>query len=82
MSAFSTSELDTPGRTLRVKSAEDTILRKLQWFRLGGEVSDRQWTDVLGILANQEAALDFDYLRRWARELEVSDLLERAREDA
>ena len=71
-----------PGRTLRVKSAEDTILRKLQWFRLGGEVSDRQWTDVLGILANQQTALDFDYLERWARELEIDDLLEQARGDA
>lgn len=32
-----------------VASAEDTILRKLNWYRLGGEVSDRQWRDVAGI---------------------------------
>ncbi len=68
-----------PESPLRVKSAEDIILRKLQWYRLGGEVSDRQWSDVLGILANQGAALDFDYLEKWAEELELSDLLERAR---
>ena len=31
-----------------VASAEDTVLAKLQWYREGGEVSDRQWNDVLG----------------------------------
>ena len=68
-----------PDRPLRVKSAEDTILRKLQWFRRGGEVSDRQWGDVRGILQSQGSALDFDYLDRWARTLGIDDLLERAR---
>lgn len=33
-----------------VATAEDTILSKLAWYRLGGEVSDRQWNDILGIL--------------------------------
>ena len=68
-----------PDRTLRVKSPEDTILRKLQWFRLGGEVSDRQWGDVLGVLQSQVRTLDFDYLERWAKRLGLDDLLERAR---
>lgn len=67
-----------PGRPLRVKSAEDTVLRKLQWFRAGGEVSERQWRDVLGILGSQGRELDSDYLARWAEELGVRDLLERA----
>lgn len=31
------------GESLFVKSPEDTVLRKLLWFRAGGEVSDRQW---------------------------------------
>ncbi|MCP4203952.1 MAG: nucleotidyltransferase family protein [bacterium] len=68
-------------RSVRVKSAEDTILRKLDWFRRGEETSDRQWSDVLGILESQESALDFGYLERWATELGVADLLERARAD-
>ncbi len=66
------------GRELVVKSAEDTVLRKLQWYRLGHEVSDRQWNDILGVIRTQGDRLDRDYLRQWAPELEVSDLLERA----
>ena len=67
-----------PSRSAMVKTAEDTILRKLQWYRSGGEVSDRQWKDVLGVLATSGENLDRGYLQRWARELEVSDLLDRA----
>jgi hypothetical protein len=59
-------------------SAEDTILSKLKWYRMGGEVSDRQWRDVLGVLKTREGELDLDYLRKWANELNVKDLLERA----
>jgi hypothetical protein len=61
-----------------VATAEDTLLAKLEWYRMGGEVSERQWRDVLGILKIQAGALDLEYLRRWAGELNVSDLLERA----
>jgi hypothetical protein len=61
---------------IRVKTAEDIVLRKLQWYRLGGEISDRQWSDVVGCLETRPR--DLDYLRRWAGELGLSDLLERA----
>jgi len=61
---------------IRVKTAEDIVLRKLQWYRLGGETSDRQWNDVIGCL--KAAARDVDYLRHWAEDLELADLLERA----
>jgi hypothetical protein len=64
-----------------VASAEDTLLAKLEWFRMGGEVSERQWRDVLGILEVQAGNLDLDYLQRWAQELKVSDLLARALEE-
>ena len=64
--------------SIRVKSPEDTVLRKLQWYRLGGEHSDRQWTDVIGCLGAQTGALDLEYMRRWAAEIEVADLLEKA----
>ena len=60
-----------------VATAEDTILRKLLWYRAGGEVSERQWNDIRGILRLSEGRLDFGYLRQWAEHLKVSDLLER-----
>ncbi len=63
-------------------TAEDTILSKLEWFRMGGEVSERQWRDVIGVLKTREGELDLDYLRKWAGELKVSDLLERALEES
>lgn len=67
-----------PERTAYVASAEDTILTKLEWYRLGGEVSERQWRDILSILKTQSGALDIAYLRKWAQELGVKDLLELA----
>jgi len=59
-------------------SPEDTILSKLEWYRMGGEVSDRQWRDILGVLKTRSGELDLDYLRKWSIELKVADLLERA----
>jgi len=59
-------------------SPEDTILSKLEWYRLGGEVSERQWRDVLGVLKTRAGVLDLNYLLEWAKELKVGDLLERA----
>lgn len=63
-------------------SPEDTILSKLEWYRLGGEVSDRQWRDILGVLKTRAGELDLDYLHQWAMELKVSDLLERVLQEA
>ncbi|HSQ32947.1 MAG TPA: hypothetical protein VLN49_23990 [Gemmatimonadaceae bacterium] len=61
---------------------EDTILRKLEWYRRGGESSERQWRDVVGIVNAQSARLDRAYMRDWAVKLSVSDLLERALGDS
>jgi hypothetical protein len=63
-------------------SPEDTILSKLEWYRMGGEVSDRQWRDILGVLKTQAGGIDLEYLRDWAKELKVTDLLERALTEA
>jgi hypothetical protein len=64
-----------------VASPEDAVLAKLEWFRLGGETSERQWWDIVGVLRVTEDA-DRTYLRRWAASLNVADLLERALADA
>jgi hypothetical protein len=65
-----------------VASPEDTLLNKLRWFRLGGETSERQWLDVQGVLKVQAEALDLAYMRTWAVEIGVADLLERAMAEA
>lgn len=70
------------GRQVWITSLEDQVLRKLTWFRLGGEVSERQWRDVVSILAIQGDRVDSDDLDETAALLGLSDLLERARDDA
>jgi len=70
------------GLSLPLASAEDTVLAKLEWYRRGGEVSERQWSDVLGVLRVSQAALDRDYLLAGARELAVDDLLDHALKEA
>ena len=65
-------------RRLWVASAEDTILAKLAWYRRGGSTSQRQWTDVRGVIELRGETLDVRYLRRWAAVLGVDDLLEEA----
>ncbi len=59
-------------------SPEDTILSKLEWYRLGGEVSERQWRDILGVLKTRAGELDLGYLQKWAADLKIADLLKRA----
>ncbi len=63
---------------LFVATAEDTVLAKLEWRSRSG--SDRQFDDVVSVLAAQD--VDLDYLRHWSRELDVAESLERALEAA
>ena len=74
--------VEQPARDFAIASAEDVVLHELRWFRDGGEVSDRQWSDVLGVLRVQGDALDVEHMRRWAAALGTSDLLERALSEA
>lgn len=69
---------DTPPRRFPLTTAEDIIIHKLEWYRLGNQIAQRQWDDVLGVLRLQGASLDREYLERWARELGLDDLLARA----
>jgi hypothetical protein len=68
-----------PPEPIDIVSPEDIILHKLDWFRIGGETSDRQWGDVFGVLRVQAGRLDDAYLDHWAAELGVADLLAKAR---
>jgi hypothetical protein len=70
-------ERDDPFTMVSVASAEDILLSKMRWYRLGGEVSDRQWRDLLGVVRAQAGHLELDYLRRWSREQQTEDLLEK-----
>ena len=65
-------------QSIYVATAEDTILAKLRWYAAGDEVSNTQWSDVLGILGAQKLNLDVDYLREWADKLGLRDLLEKS----
>jgi hypothetical protein len=70
--------LDGEPLAVPLATAEDTVLMKLVWYRSGGEVSERQWNDVRGIVAVQGQRLDRVYLAQWAAYLKVADLVEHA----
>lgn len=67
-----------PDRFLYMHPPEDILLQKIRWFRRGGETSDRQWRDILGIVKVQGDRLDRDYLQRNAVLIGGEDLLRRA----
>lgn len=67
---------------LFLASPEDVILSKLRWYRLGDCVSDQQWRDVQEVLKVQAPTLEWDYLRHWAADLGLTDLFERAIDEA
>jgi hypothetical protein len=75
-------ELPDVGRTLYFTSPEDIVLHKLLWYAMGSGVSDRQWYDLQGVLRLQAERLDLAYMRRWADQLGIMDLLQQALAEA
>ena len=71
-----------PGTDVYVASAEDIVLRKLEWYRRSGGVLERQLRDVVGVMKLRGQTLDMAYLRRWADQLDLADLLTQTLEDA
>lgn len=67
---------DSPGVDVRIATAEDTIISKLEWFRLTNETSQRQWEDVSRLVELLGDQLDWSYLRTAAPSVGVADLLE------
>jgi hypothetical protein len=60
-----------------VATVEDSIVAKLEWFRLGDETSQRQWDDVSRLTALHAEALDLAHMRRMGESVGVIDLLDR-----
>jgi len=75
-------QVRSTGQTLLIKSPEDTVLRKLLWYREGGGVSERQWRDVIEVLRVSGGGMDRSYLQQWSQRLGIEDSLERARSQA
>jgi hypothetical protein len=65
-----------------VKSVEDSVLKKLQWFNAGGGLSSTQWRDVVELLRVNHGRVDDNYLDEWAAVLGVAQELSRARAEA
>jgi hypothetical protein len=66
------------GVATSIATAEDTVLAKLEWGRLGS--SDRR--DVVAVLVAQSERLDLAYLRHWAGELGLDAELDAALREA
>jgi hypothetical protein len=61
--------VDFEGMRVPIASAEDVVLAKLEWAKLGE--SARQVEDVAGILRARSGELDASYMERWVRELGI-----------
>ncbi len=72
--------VEIQGQRVRLSTAEDTILAKLEWYTQSP--TDQQWRDVLGILLVQRGNLDLGYLKLWSRELNLETELNRAFQEA
>jgi hypothetical protein len=73
---------EAPGADITLASPEDVVVQKLYWYRLGDHVSERQWSDAMGVLTVRGTALDREYMTRLAAEMGVGDLLQRAFREA
>ena len=62
---------------LAICTAEDSIISKLEWYRLTNETSERQWDDVSRVLDVLGEDVDCTYLFRAAQSVGVEDLLTR-----
>ena len=49
---------------------------------MGKRISERQWFDDLGVIKIQENSIDKEYLKKWAKKLDIYDLLVAAFKDS
>jgi hypothetical protein len=72
----------TPLRAVPLLAPEDVVAQKLRWYSLGGEVSDRQWRDILAVLRFSGPKMDMAYVETVATAAGLGTLLEKARREA
>ena len=65
-----TSQVEVP-----IATAEDSIISKLEWYRLSNATSQRQWDDVSRLIRLLGDAADIEYLKHAAESVGVSHLL-------
>lgn len=72
--------LDKDENSIKIflSSPEDVILSKLDWYVKGNKASEQQWRDIIGVIKVQKNNLDLQYLKQWATELKVDNLLSKA----
>ncbi len=63
-----------------VQTAEDVIIQKLRWFARAKREKD--WSDVVDVIATQQNQLDLTYIRRWCAEHATLELFEQAWQQA
>ena len=80
-SKVSTALLGGDPLEVNIISAEDIILAKLIWYRMGSDASERQWNDLVSLVEVQKDKTDQEYLEFQAARLGVADLLQRLRMD-
>jgi hypothetical protein len=84
--SFSATELSRrsrvgfAGQAIYVASPEDVILSKLEWSRMAE--SERQFQDAVSVALTKWQTLDFVYLEKWAKELDVVEGLNELRRQA
>ncbi|MFZ2653438.1 MAG: hypothetical protein WAX69_00850 [Victivallales bacterium] len=74
-------DADNTDKLFFFASPEDIIISKLEWFKIGGAVSERQINDIKGIIKVQGDKLDFDYLKNTASSLKLTDILKKVLND-
>jgi hypothetical protein len=62
---------------VHVATADDSIISKLEWYRLSNETSNRQWDDVSRLITLLGETADLTYLENAATSVGVRDLLTR-----
>jgi len=64
-------EEDLGGLKLTVTTPEDILLAKLEWAKMGQ--SERQLEDAASIIRMKAETLDYAYIERWIKELELDE---------